>query len=131
MILMESIILGPLELRELTLGEQTPYITRVRTVDYANDDDIDSQTDQMKLSIEADIQLDCEQFRMLITTRLFGKGLVYIHIFIIIYFHSYSNIFSINKLREIKSSRGFFQKCFKNVFFFLVTMNKYVKKEII
>ncbi|XP_043786449.1 tricalbin-1-like isoform X2 [Apis laboriosa] len=67
-------ILGPLELRELTLGEQTPYITRVRTVDYANDDDIDSQTDQMKLSIEADIQLDCEQFRMLITTRLFGKG---------------------------------------------------------
>lgn len=89
MILMESIILGPLELRELTLGEQTPYITRVRTVDYANDDDIDSQTDQMKLSIEADIQLDCEQFRMLITTRLFGKGLVYIHIFIIIYFHSY------------------------------------------
>lgn len=89
MILMESIILGPLELRELTLGEQTPYITRVRTVDYANDDDIDSQTDQMKLSIEADIQLDCEQFRMLITTRLFGKGLVYIDIFIIIYFHSY------------------------------------------
>lgn len=77
MILMETIILGPLELRELTLGEQTPYITRVRTVDYANDDDIDSQTDQMKLSIEADIQLDCEQFRMLITTRLFGKGLVY------------------------------------------------------
>ncbi|KAG9434935.1 tricalbin-1 isoform X2 [Apis mellifera carnica] len=74
MILMENIILGPLELRELTLGEQTPYITRVRTVDYANDDDIDSQTDQMKLSIEADIQLDCEQFRMLITTRLFGKG---------------------------------------------------------
>lgn len=81
MILMENIILGPLELRELTLGEQTPYITRVRTVDYANDDDIDSQTDQMKLSIEADIQLDCEQFRMLITTRLFGKGLVYIYIF--------------------------------------------------
>ncbi|XP_060817891.1 uncharacterized protein LOC132908177 isoform X1 [Bombus pascuorum] len=66
-------ILGPLELRELTFGEQTPCITRIRTVDYANNDD-DCQTRQMKLSIEADLRLDCEQFRMLITTRLFGKG---------------------------------------------------------
>ncbi|KAK9299933.1 hypothetical protein QLX08_007168 [Tetragonisca angustula] len=67
-------ILGPLELRELTLGEQTPCVTRVRTIDYANDDDVDGQTRQTKLSIEADLRLDCEQFRMLITTRLFGKG---------------------------------------------------------
>ncbi|XP_076303310.1 uncharacterized protein LOC143221730 isoform X2 [Lasioglossum baleicum] len=68
-------ILGPLELRELTLGEQTPYVTRVRTLDYTNDDDnLDGQTGQTKLSIEADVRLDCEQFRMLITTRLFGKG---------------------------------------------------------
>ncbi|XP_076236391.1 uncharacterized protein LOC143180510 [Calliopsis andreniformis] len=67
-------ILGPLELRELTLGEQTPCITRVRTLDYANDDDLDSHMGQTKLFIEADVRLDCEQFRMLITTRLFGKG---------------------------------------------------------
>ncbi|XP_076376389.1 uncharacterized protein LOC117225022 isoform X1 [Megalopta genalis] len=68
-------ILGPLELRELTLGEQTPYVTRVRTLDYTNDDDsLDGQAGQTKLSIEADVRLDCEQFRMLITTRLFGKG---------------------------------------------------------
>lgn len=72
---MGNIILGPLELRELTFGEQTPCITRIRMVDYANNDD-DCQTRQMKLSIEADLRLDCEQFRMLITTRLFGKGLV-------------------------------------------------------
>ncbi|XP_053973613.1 uncharacterized protein LOC128873790 isoform X2 [Hylaeus volcanicus] len=67
-------ILGPLELRELTLGEQTPCVTRVRTLDYTSDDDLDGQTGQTKLSIEADVRLDCEQFRMLITTRLFGKG---------------------------------------------------------
>ena len=68
-------ILGPLELRELTLGEQTPCVTRVRTLDYTNDDDAsDGQPGQAKLSIEADLRLDCEQFRMLITTRLFGKG---------------------------------------------------------
>nr|XP_034188727.1 tricalbin-1-like isoform X2 [Osmia lignaria] len=68
-------ILGPLELRELTLGEQTPCVTRVRTLDYTNDDDVlDGQTGETKLSIEADVRLDCEQFRMLITTRLFGKG---------------------------------------------------------
>ncbi|CAK9818685.1 TCB1 [Anthophora plagiata] len=67
-------ILGPLELRELTLGEQTPCVTRIRTLDYTNDDDVDTQTGQTKLSIEADVCLDCEQFCMLITTRLFGKG---------------------------------------------------------
>ncbi|XP_043263343.1 tricalbin-3-like isoform X4 [Colletes gigas] len=68
-------ILGPLELRELTLGEQTPCVTRVRTLDYTSDDDVlDGQSGQTKLSIEADVRLDCEQFRMLITTRLFGKG---------------------------------------------------------
>lgn len=67
-------ILGPLELRELTLGEQTPCVTRVRALDYANDDDLDSRMGQTKLFIEADVRLDCEQFRMLITTRLFGKG---------------------------------------------------------
>ncbi|XP_011333563.2 uncharacterized protein LOC105277101 isoform X2 [Ooceraea biroi] len=69
-------ILGPLELRELTLGEQTPCITRVRTLDCCSDDDLPNghHTGQTKLSIEADVRLDCEQFRMLITTRLFGKG---------------------------------------------------------
>ncbi|EFN74083.1 Protein piccolo [Camponotus floridanus] len=69
-------ILGPLELRELTLGEQTPCITRVRTLDCCSDDDLPNghHSGQAKLSIEADVRLDCEQFRMLITTRLFGKG---------------------------------------------------------
>ncbi|XP_017880570.1 uncharacterized protein LOC108625242 isoform X2 [Ceratina calcarata] len=67
-------ILGPLELRELTLGEQTPYITRVRTLDFTNDDDVDGQSGQTNLSVEADVRLECEQFRMLIMTRLFGKG---------------------------------------------------------
>ncbi|KMQ94109.1 protein piccolo, partial [Lasius niger] len=69
-------ILGPLELRELTLGEQTPCITRVRTLDCCSDDDLPNghHSGQTKLSIEADVRLDCEQFRMLITTRLFGKG---------------------------------------------------------
>ncbi|XP_025157748.1 tricalbin-3-like isoform X3 [Harpegnathos saltator] len=69
-------ILGPLELRELTLGEQTPCITRVRTLDYCSDDDLPNghHSGQTKLSVEADLRLDCEQFRMLITTRLFGKG---------------------------------------------------------
>ncbi|XP_071647824.1 uncharacterized protein [Temnothorax longispinosus] len=69
-------ILGPLELRELTLGEQTPCITRVRTLDCCSDDDLPNghHFGQTKLSIEADLRLDCEQFRMLITTRLFGKG---------------------------------------------------------
>ncbi|XP_029679460.1 uncharacterized protein LOC115245325 isoform X3 [Formica exsecta] len=69
-------ILGPLELRELTLGEQTPCITRVRTLDCCSDDDLlnGHHAGQTKLSIEADVRLDCEQFRMLITTRLFGKG---------------------------------------------------------
>ncbi|XP_071570518.1 uncharacterized protein [Temnothorax nylanderi] len=69
-------ILGPLELRELTLGEQTPCITRVRTLDCCSDDDLPNSHHfgQTKLSIEADLRLDCEQFRMLITTRLFGKG---------------------------------------------------------
>ncbi|KAG5316379.1 SYT5 protein, partial [Acromyrmex insinuator] len=68
-------ILGPLELRELTLGEQTPCITRVRTLDCCSDDDLPNGLfGQTKLSIEADLRLDCEQFRMLITTRLFGKG---------------------------------------------------------
>lgn len=67
---------GPLELRELTLGEQTPCITRVRTLDCCSDDDLlnGHHAGQTKLSIEADVRLDCEQFRMLITTRLFGKG---------------------------------------------------------
>ncbi|XP_066593483.1 uncharacterized protein [Prorops nasuta] len=69
-------ILGPLELRELTFGEQTPCVTRIRTLDYSNDDDVpNGYSGQTKLSIEADIRLDCEQFRMLITTRLFGKGM--------------------------------------------------------
>ncbi|XP_012280537.1 tricalbin-1 [Orussus abietinus] len=67
-------ILGPLELRELTLGEQTPCVTRIRTLDYANDEDVCARPGFTKLSIEADLRLDCEQFRMLITTRLFGKG---------------------------------------------------------
>lgn len=77
-----NIILGPLELRELTLGEQTPCVTRVRALDYANDDDLDSRMGQTKLFIEADVCLDCEQFRMLVTTRLFGKGLAHINIMI-------------------------------------------------
>ncbi|XP_043280292.1 uncharacterized protein [Venturia canescens] len=68
-------ILGPLELRELTLGEQTPCITRVRTLDYCSDEDAHpTRPGISRLSIEADLRLDCEQFRMLITTRLFGKG---------------------------------------------------------
>ncbi|XP_051166323.1 uncharacterized protein LOC127284735 isoform X5 [Leptopilina boulardi] len=68
-------ILGPLELRELTLGEQTPCLTRIRTLDYSGDDDtLGNRPGSTKLSIEADLRLDCEQFRMLITTRLFGKG---------------------------------------------------------
>lgn len=72
----EILVSGPLELRELTLGEQTPCITRVRTLDYCSDDDLPNghHSGQTKLSIEADVRLDCEQFRMLITTRLFGKG---------------------------------------------------------
>ncbi|XP_043477779.1 uncharacterized protein LOC122508474 isoform X2 [Leptopilina heterotoma] len=68
-------ILGPMELRELTLGEQTPCLTRIRTLDYSGDDDtLGNRPGSTKLSIEADLRLDCEQFRMLITTRLFGKG---------------------------------------------------------
>ncbi|XP_015190898.1 PREDICTED: extended synaptotagmin-2-B isoform X4 [Polistes dominula] len=68
-------ILGPLELRELTLGEQTPYVTRVRTLDYSCEDEtLDGHSGERKLSIEADVRLDCEQFRMLIASRLFGKG---------------------------------------------------------
>ncbi|KAK2576841.1 hypothetical protein KPH14_005474 [Odynerus spinipes] len=68
-------ILGPLELRELTLGEQTPYVTRVRTLDYSCEDEaLDGHPNERKLSIEADVRLDCEQFRMLIASRLFGKG---------------------------------------------------------
>lgn len=66
---------GPLELRELTLGEQTPCITRVRYLDYCSDEDSHPNRPGLsRLSIEADLRLDCEQFRMLITTRLFGKG---------------------------------------------------------
>ncbi|KAJ8683012.1 hypothetical protein QAD02_018804, partial [Eretmocerus hayati] len=72
-------ILGPLELRELTLGEQTPCITRIRTVEYNGDDEptqgVIGRTTSTKLCIEADLSLDCEQFRMLIATRLFGKGM--------------------------------------------------------
>ncbi|XP_033211411.1 uncharacterized protein LOC117169247 isoform X2 [Belonocnema kinseyi] len=68
-------ILGPLELRELTFGEQTPCLTRIRTLDYSGDDDsLGNRPGRTKLSIEADLRLDCDQFRMLITTRLFGKG---------------------------------------------------------
>ncbi|KAG7206474.1 hypothetical protein KM043_003819 [Ampulex compressa] len=68
-------ILGPLELRELTLGEQTPCITRVRTLEYTSEEDAPSDVHgQTKMCIELDVRLDCEQFRMLITTRLFGKG---------------------------------------------------------
>lgn len=69
---------GPLELRELTLGEQTPCVTRIRTLDYNGDDDVHQshvgRSSTSKLCIEADLHLDCEQFRMLIATRLFGKG---------------------------------------------------------
>nr|XP_050852356.1 uncharacterized protein LOC127064819 isoform X3 [Vespula vulgaris] len=69
-------ILGPLELRELTLGEQTPYVTRVRTLDYSCEDEtLDGHSGERKLSIEADVRLDCEQFRMLIESRLFWKGI--------------------------------------------------------
>ncbi|XP_015584742.1 uncharacterized protein LOC107262744 isoform X2 [Cephus cinctus] len=69
-------ILGPLELKELTLGEQTPCVTRVRTLNYNNDDDMPGSCPGLtKLLVEADLRLDCEQFRMLITTRLFGKGM--------------------------------------------------------
>ncbi|XP_076749904.1 uncharacterized protein LOC143422843 isoform X2 [Xylocopa sonorina] len=67
-------ILGPLELKELTLGDETPCITRIRTIDYTDDDDTDGEMGQTKLSIEADIRLDCEQFRMLIATKIFGAG---------------------------------------------------------
>ncbi|XP_058799438.1 uncharacterized protein LOC131668950 isoform X2 [Phymastichus coffea] len=71
-------ILGSLELRELTLGEQTPCITRIRTLDFNGDEDSASnnggRSTSTKLCVEADLNLDCEQFRMLIATRLFGKG---------------------------------------------------------
>ncbi|XP_035733032.1 uncharacterized protein LOC118446471 isoform X2 [Vespa mandarinia] len=67
-------ILGPLELRELTLGEQTPYVTRVRTLEYSCEDEtLDGHSREKKLSIKADVRLDCEQFRMLIASgSLFG-----------------------------------------------------------
>ena len=62
-------------MRELTFGEQTPYLTRIRTLDYSGDDEsLGNRPGTTKLSVEADLRLDCEQFRMLITTRLFGKG---------------------------------------------------------
>lgn len=76
---------GSLELRELTLGDQTPCVTRIRTLDYNGDDDsiLSSSSSSSsggrssnvtRLCIEADLNLDCDQFRMLIATRLFGKG---------------------------------------------------------
>ncbi|XP_046821749.1 tricalbin-1-like isoform X2 [Vespa crabro] len=70
-------ILGPLELRELTLGEQTPYVTRVRTLEYSCEDEtLDGHSREKKLSIKADVRLDCEQFRMLIVSgSLFGVGM--------------------------------------------------------
>ena len=72
---------GSLELRELTLGEQTPCVTRIRTLDYNGDDETSNggggRSTSTRLCIEADLNLDCEQFRMLIATRLFGKGCVY------------------------------------------------------
>ncbi|XP_011496650.1 PREDICTED: tricalbin-1-like [Ceratosolen solmsi marchali] len=69
-------ILGSLELRELTLGEQTPCVTRIRTLDYNGDEEsVVGRSTSTRLCIEADLNLDCEQFRMLIATRLFGKGM--------------------------------------------------------
>ncbi|XP_014211162.1 uncharacterized protein LOC106641296 [Copidosoma floridanum] len=74
-------ILGSLELRELTLGEQTPCVTRIRTLEYNGDEDSSLSAGggrpqhSTRLCIEADLNLDCEQFRMLIATRLFGKGM--------------------------------------------------------
>ncbi|KOX69793.1 Tricalbin-1, partial [Melipona quadrifasciata] len=56
-------ILGPLELRELTLGEQTPCVTRIRTIDYANDDDVDGQTRQTKL-VGMDVDLAVEKLSL-------------------------------------------------------------------
>ncbi|XP_047349802.1 uncharacterized protein LOC124949179 isoform X2 [Vespa velutina] len=68
---------GILELRELTLGEQTPYVTRVRTLEYSCEDEtLDGHSREKKLSIKADVRLDCEQFRMLIASAsLFGVGM--------------------------------------------------------
>ena len=66
---------GSLELRELTLGEQTPCVTRIRTLNYNGDEEgAVGRPTSTRLCIEADLNLDCEQFRMLIATRLFGKG---------------------------------------------------------
>jgi hypothetical protein len=57
------------------LGEQTPCVTRIRTLDYNGDDEsLVERSSTTRLCIEADLNLDCEQFRMLIATRLFGKG---------------------------------------------------------
>lgn len=65
-------------MRELTLGEQTPCVTRIRMLDFNSDEDSASNSGgrsaTTKLCVEADINLDCDQFRMLIATRLFGKG---------------------------------------------------------
>ncbi|XP_020292383.1 uncharacterized protein LOC109858995 isoform X2 [Pseudomyrmex gracilis] len=68
-------ILGPVEVRQFTLGKQTPCITRVQVLDRCSNDDflIRDYNNQAKLSIAADIQLDCEEFLLLVTTR-FGKG---------------------------------------------------------
>ncbi|KAL7288878.1 hypothetical protein TKK_0016848 [Trichogramma kaykai] len=80
-------ILGSLELRELTLGEQTPCVTRIRTLDFNGSDEGElsnsgssttsnsARPGSTRLCVEADLTLDCEQFRMLIATRLFGKGM--------------------------------------------------------
>ncbi|XP_021917858.1 uncharacterized protein PYUK71.03c-like isoform X2 [Zootermopsis nevadensis] len=76
-----------LELRQFTLGEQTPYVKAVRVFDVHQGKRIPlsarslqqppgglAQSVHHQVALEADICLDSDDFRMVIRTRLFGKG---------------------------------------------------------
>lgn len=76
-----------LELRQFTLGEQTPYVKAVRVFDVNQGKRIPlssqslqqppgglAQSMRHQVALEADVCLDSDDFRMVIRTRLFGKG---------------------------------------------------------
>ncbi|XP_069673106.1 uncharacterized protein [Periplaneta americana] len=76
-----------LELRQFTLGEQTPYVKAVRVFDVNQGKRIPLSARNLQqppsglalslhhqVALEADVCLDSDDFRMVLRTRLFGKG---------------------------------------------------------
>jgi hypothetical protein len=74
-------------LRQFTLGEQTPCVKTVRVFDVTQGKRIPLSVRSLQqppsglalsvhhqLALEADVCLDSDDFRMVIRTRLFGKG---------------------------------------------------------